>query len=81
MDAPNRDDRNPDPTTAYRPAAEQPGMTIAGRYKPLEAIGEGGMGMVWVARPTSAFSGAESQAGEDPTHGYRRSLVRGSVRY
>lgn len=55
MDASNRDDRNLDPATAYGPAAEQPGMTITGRYKLLEAIGKGGMGMVWVARPNVSF--------------------------
>jgi serine/threonine protein kinase len=35
-------------TRSYTPN-EQPGAIIAGRYKLLEAIGEGGMGTVWVA--------------------------------
>ena len=37
-----------DETTA-NPPTEQPGETIAGRYKLLELIGEGSMGAVWAA--------------------------------
>lgn len=36
-------------TAAYAASADRAGVIIAGRYKLLEQIGEGGMGEVWVA--------------------------------
>jgi serine/threonine protein kinase len=38
-----------DHTGAFVPTAGHPGVVVAGRYKLLEEIGDGGMGTVWMA--------------------------------
>jgi serine/threonine protein kinase/tetratricopeptide (TPR) repeat protein len=42
----------PDATKSFRPPAEAVGAMVAGKYKLLEEIGEGGMGTVWMAEQT-----------------------------
>jgi eukaryotic-like serine/threonine-protein kinase len=44
---------DPDRTAGYVPTTEQPGTIIAGRFKLLEEIGQGGMGTVWAAEQTT----------------------------
>jgi serine/threonine protein kinase/WD40 repeat protein len=39
----------PDPTVAHPAPPEDVGTVVAGQYKLLESVGEGGMGKVWVA--------------------------------
>lgn len=40
-------------TVVHYSSQERPGVVIAGRYKLLEEIGQGGMGTVWVAEQTT----------------------------